>query len=167
MSPCTDAYLGLNPFTFSTTDSTQVGSSHSGVTGLETAIGQEKQANQDPAGIACQALSTPKGKEPLVSRSPASAVLLKAKAFPEGHLIELLRAIEGKPTIRPILVEELRGLFASLGKTGVPKTTLEACLTVYAEKQSKKAGGKWVIRDEFRVRIISLTLNKTRQPPVC
>lgn len=75
--------------------------------------------------------------------------LAKAQTFPNQHLSALLQTIEGSTSIRPILVEELKGKFTHLGKA-VTKASIEACINVYAEKLSKKMGAKWVVKGEYR-----------------
>lgn len=76
--------------------------------------------------------------------------MTKARIFPDTHLGELLRSVEGSCSIRSVLLEELKQKFGGLGKNAT-KSSMDACLTVYAERNGKKAGSKWVIRAEYRV----------------
>ncbi|MCO5555716.1 hypothetical protein L7F22_009261 [Adiantum nelumboides] len=144
MEMLNDTYIGLNPFTFTTTDLSSADNT------ISTSTIKSEQPEQIVNVLASSSVSTSPSNP--TKSSVQATVLTKAKAFPEEHLKDLLISIEGSSSIRPVLIEGLHSKFATEGKAAVPKTTLEACLTTYAEKQSKKAGGKWVIRAEFRVR---------------
>lgn len=143
MEMLNDTYIGLNPFTFTSTD----------LSGTDTAIPTSTIKTEQPEQVVnANALASASTSPSNPNKSSAqAAVLIKAKAFPEEHLKDLLTSIEGSSSIRPVLIEGLHSKYATDGKASIPKTTLEACLTTYAEKQSKKAGGKWVIKAEYRV----------------
>ncbi|PWN37163.1 uncharacterized protein FA14DRAFT_187292 [Meira miltonrushii] len=142
MEMLNDTYIGLNPFTFTSTDL-----SGTDTTIPTSTIKKEHCEQIVNANVLASASTSPSNPN---KPSAQAAVLTKAKAFPEEHLKDLLGSIEGSSSIRPVLIEGLHSKYATEGKAAVPKTTLEACLTTYAEKQSKKAGGKWVIKAEFR-----------------
>lgn len=86
-----------------------------------------------------------------VPSTASSAAILKAQGFPEADLPALLQTIEGSVSIRPVLIEDLKNKFSHLGK-GATKTIIDACISIYAEKLSKRQGGKWVIKAEHRGR---------------
>ncbi|UZJ51094.1 hypothetical protein CBS101457_000414 [Exobasidium rhododendri] len=128
-----DARPGLNPFTF-------VSSEHAFVAGPDLTGGLSVVKREaEVIAKACKA-----GPQPASTSSK-----LKAETFPNQHLPTLLQNIEGSTSIRPVLVEELKTKFASLGKT-VTKANIDACINVYAEKLSKKMGARWVIKEEYR-----------------
>lgn len=128
-----DAPVGLNPFTFQSTVE------------LLPAVDIEMAP---PSSIADSKSSLSMTCKGMTASIPA---LAKAQTFPNQHLPALLKMIEGSTSIRPILVEELKTKFASIemGKV-VTKANIDACLSVYAEKLSKKLGGKWAVKEEFR-----------------
>lgn len=124
---------GLNPFTFQSTEllppvEIQI-AAPSSVTALK---GEQKVAIVKTA-----------------SSSTSTEVMTKAQGFPVDQLPSLLKSIEGSKSIRPVLLEELKGKFGHLGKAAT-KAIIEACLNVYAEKTSKKMGAKWIIKEEYR-----------------
>jgi chromatin assembly factor 1 subunit A len=128
-----DARPGLNPFTFQS---------------YEAPVEQpETTSSSIVPSLTSETATTGTPKAP---GAPASAsVKTKAATFPDQHLPSLLQAIEGSTAIRPVLVDELKGKFAPLGKM-ITKANIEACLNVYTEKLSKKMGAKWVVREEHR-----------------
>lgn len=86
----------------------------------------------------------------MAATGASTATQAKASAFPPAHLADLLRAIEGDTTIRAVLVETLREKFSSV--KGASKGAIDACVAVYAEREGKRAGSRWVVRQPFRVR---------------
>lgn len=98
--------------------------------------------------------TTPTSKDAIAPQT----TLDRARAFPENHLGELLRAIEGSTSIRSVLLEDLKQKFGGLGngKTAT-KACIDACVQLYAERSGRKAGSKWVVKPEYRVSLPSIT----------
>lgn len=129
-----DARPGLDPFSFQS---------------VSMLSARELEPAVQLSSSTCKDVARPKTLATKQASIPAAGALAKAQTFPTQHLPALLQMIEGSTSIRPVLVEELKGKLSHLGKV-VTKTSIEACVNVYAEKLSKKMGAKWVVKDEFR-----------------
>lgn len=130
-----DAYVGLNPFTFTST------------TVSVTPPVEEKTVAQGPSE------STPSA--PTNTLAPTTSTSRTTKfSFPDTHLPELLNLIQGSTRSKPALLEDLREHFGPIVK-GVSKAAIETRLQECATRESKKPGSKWVIKPEWQNRLSS------------
>ncbi|KAL4401964.1 CAF-1 complex protein [Malassezia pachydermatis] len=124
-----DAHVGLNPFTFV-----------SAAVVIETEEKPNETAKAKPASDTATPSTT--------STTPARPTKFQ---FPDTHLAELLKLIDGSTRSKPALIEDLREHFAPLIK-GVSKTAIESRLQECATKESKKPGAKWIIKDDWKAK---------------
>lgn len=124
-----DAHVGLDPFTFTST-------TVSFAPAVDEAAGQA-------------------GTNESASAAPATTASRSTKfSFPDTHLPELLKLIQGSTRSKPALLEDLREHFGPIVK-GVSKTAIEARLQECAAKESKKPGAKWIIKPEWQSQLHS------------
>jgi len=76
--------------------------------------------------------------------------------FPDSHLPELLRLIQGSTRSKPALIEDLHEHFKPTIK-GVSKAAIEFRLQECATRESKKPGAKWVIKQEWQNKLENMT----------
>ncbi|WFC93738.1 hypothetical protein MBRA1_000360 [Malassezia brasiliensis] len=125
-----DAYAGLDPFTFTSTT-------------IEMAPpSEEKTVPKEPAESAAPTSTTNPSPAPTTVRTPKFN-------FPDTHLPELLKLIQGSTRSKPALLEDLREHFGPIVK-GVSKAAIETRLQECATRESKKPGSKWVIKPEWQ-----------------
>ncbi|WFD42534.1 hypothetical protein MPSI1_001180 [Malassezia psittaci] len=125
-----DAFLGLDPFTYTSTTISVLSSS------------EEKKAQTVPSETSTQQRSNASGATPTPSRQTKMI-------FPDTHLPELLNLVQGSTRSKPALLEDLREHFGPIVK-GISKAAIENRLQECATRESKKPGSKWVIRPEWK-----------------
>ncbi|WFD31345.1 hypothetical protein MSPP1_002379 [Malassezia sp. CBS 17886] len=125
-----DAHVGLDPFTFMSRAAVD-------------------DAADDQPSAKC---SAPVAAGETASPAPECAPRPTKFNFPDTHLPELLRLIQGSTRSKPALVEDLREHFGPLVK-GVSKASIESRLQECAVKESKRPGAQWVIRAEWKERL--------------
>lgn len=125
-----DAYVGLDPFTFTSTT-------------IELApSNEEKTVPKESTESAAPTSTTNPTPAPTTARTPKFN-------FPDTHLPELLKLIQGSTRSKPALLEDLREHFGPIVK-GVSKAAIETRLQECATRESKKPGSKWVIKPEWQ-----------------
>ena len=130
-----DAYAGLDPFTFTSTTIAVAPST------------EEKTVSKEPTESATPTPTTNPTPAPTTTRTPKFN-------FPDTHLPELLKLIQGSTRSKPALLEDLREHFGPIVK-GVSKAAIETRLQECATRESKKPGSKWVIKPEWQSQLNS------------
>lgn len=132
ISMLNDAYIGLNPFNFTT-----------------TMVTIDQEGTDKP-------LDSPTSATVEAGPQPAPSASRVRFNFPDSHLPELLRLIQGSTRSKPALIEDLHEHFKPTIK-GVSKAAIEFRLQECATRESKKPGAKWVIKQEWQNKLENMT----------
>lgn len=140
-----DAPTGIDPFTYTsgpaqsfktTYTTTSVGAQLA----VKTLMSAEPRSTVDPAPVAPAA--TP---AKMATADPAAAPKRAPKIlFPDSHLAELLRLVEGNTKIQTDLVSQLKAHFEGVAS----KAAIEVKLKEVASRQGKSKESAWKVTDE-------------------
>lgn len=142
-----DAPDSIDPFKYIASDSAQVFKSSYSTTAIGSNYNVRCLLSAEP--IAAPAVPTalttaPTTNSEHVPTPPAKARPAPKVAFPDDHLPELLRLIEGNTAIRTDLISELRKRFDSIAS----KAAIEAKVKEVAVREGKKADSPWRVRED-------------------